>query len=80
MASARTLKMVQCDLWTAIEAYRHNRCASANRGVAGHVVVAPWSRSQTARQHRVERDRNSTGKANLAAMGVTAEHEVKAGM
>ena len=74
-----TPKNVQGHLRWAVEAYRQDAGADADRGVPVHAAIRPRPGAHPARQHRFQLDRDGAGQTELPSMRMPAEHEGKAG-
>src|SRR5262245_65245481 len=57
--------MMQGNFRRAVEAYGNTGRSRSHRGVTGHFVIFPRTGAHTSRENRAERDRNSTGEADL---------------
>src|ERR1700687_1945303 len=79
LASAAT-KAVQGDLGWTVEAYGHDARSSTHRRVADHVVMLPGPSPHPSRQRRPERDRDPSRQADLAAVGMAAQHQIEIGV
>jgi len=68
------------DLRGTIKPGRYDRAARPHRRVTRHVVILPGACAKPPRQYGIQADRDMTRKADLAAMCVTAEHQIELGM
>src|SRR4029079_5485701 len=73
------MKVMQRDFWRAVEAHRNDGRSRAHRRVADQLTIFPSAGAHRTRQDRIESDRDSPGKADLAAMGMAAQEEIEVG-
>jgi len=73
------MKVMQRDFWRAVEAHRNDGRSRAHRRVADQLTIFPSAGAHRTRQDRIECDRDSPRKADLAAMGMAAQEEIEVG-
>ena len=66
---------MQRDFWWIVKTYRNDRTAQSDRSIAIHVPIIPSTRTHVAEKNRIQGDRDASGEANLAAVGVSASQE-----
>lgn len=74
------VEVVEGDLRGAVEADRDDGGAETDGGVSVHGGVGPGTGAEVAGEALVEGDGDGAGEADLATVGVSAEHEVEAGV
>ncbi len=72
------MEVVQHHFRRAVEAYADDAGAGAGRGVGLHGVVLPGARAHVAGAIRIQGEGDTARQADLAAVGVAAEHQVEA--
>ena len=72
--------MVHSHFGRAVEPHIDDRGSGANRGIAQELMVLPGAGAQRARTAGIARDRAPAGQADLSAMGMATQHDVKADM
>lgn len=72
--------MVQGDLRGAIETQVDNAGTGTGRGVTLQVLIDPGTATEVPRTTGIAHHRHPTRQADLAAMGVATQHEIKSGM
>src|SRR6516162_10820555 len=71
------LQTVQRDFRRAIEAYGNDGRARSDRRVSDQAAVGPSTGTQMPWQHRIKCEGYPAGKADLAAVGVSAQQQIK---
>src|ERR1700730_3986366 len=79
-SSSAAPKAMQGDFRRTVQAHGNDARSRTHGRVAAHVVVLPGSRPHSPWQHRLQLDRDRSGKTKLAAMGMAAEHQIEIGM
>jgi hypothetical protein len=58
----RTLEVMQRYFWKTIKADGNDGCSDADRGIAHHIAMFPWSRAHMPWQNRIKSDRIDQGR------------------
>src|SRR5262249_24474713 len=78
-ARSAAMKVVQGNFRETIDPDWNDGGSDANRGITCHLSMLPRTGTHVPRQNGIESDGDGTGQADLAAMGMTAQQQVKAG-
>ena len=78
--ASRPFQLVERDLGRAIEAYSNDASAGAYGRICLQVSVFPGTCAHVAWKHRIEREGDAAGQADLAPVCMTAQHDVETGM
>src|SRR6266511_6429522 len=74
------LQVMQGYFRETIEPHGNDDRSGADRGIPNHVMILPRSRAHVPRQDRIQSDRDGTGEADLASVGMTAQQQIEIGM
>ena len=68
---------MQRNFWKTIETNGDDRCSDADRSIAYHIAMFPWSRAHMPWQNRIKSDRDGPRQTDLTSMGMAAQKQIE---